>query len=209
MPKPGGTPSRWKIRWAIGVVVLVIWVTTVLCSFSYERLALRAIENRVTYSHGPADPLFALKMRGIDRPPILKASASKVRPDEEVIGVLIDGKARAYRLDVFRERSQHVVNDLVQGKPVTVSYCDLNECVRVFTDPRSSEPLPVSIAGLYEGGELVLDLGGTLYFQKSGDRLDKNSGPAVIPLERLAPTRTTWERWRQAHPDTDIYEGQR
>lgn len=148
-------------------------------------------------------------MPGIDRPATVEAGASGLRADEEVIGLEVGGRARAYRLDALRDRSRHLVNDLIGGVPVAVAYCDLNNCVKAYTGRDGRGPLEMSIGGLYEGREMVLDVGGALYFQESGAALAPGTGPAVIPLDRLSPTRTTWGEWKRLHPSTDVYEGVR
>jgi Protein of unknown function (DUF3179) len=200
------TPGRRAFWRSIGIAIGA-WATAILVFFGYEALTLRATRDVVNYGTEPADPLQRFRMEGIVRPPIVEASGSGLRPDEEVIGVEVDGHPRAYRLAAFRDRSHHVVNDLIDGVPVTVSYCDLGDCVRTYTDRGSSGPLEVAVAGLFRGGEMVLDVGGHLYFQKTGEPLKPGEGPSVLPLERLSPTRTTWERWRREHPSTGVYLG--
>ena len=55
----------------------------------------------------------------IVRPPSLAATEAKLRPDEIVIGVDVGGHARAYRLASFESKSGHLVNDLLDGTPVS------------------------------------------------------------------------------------------
>jgi hypothetical protein len=43
-----------------------------------------------------------------------------LRPDDEVFGVVVDGAARAY--PVFMIAYHHVVNDVIRGIPVAVTY---------------------------------------------------------------------------------------
>jgi hypothetical protein len=129
-----------------------------------------------------------------------------MRDDEEVIGVEVGGRARAYRLDAFRDRTRHLVNDWIAGVPLSVAYCDLSDCVRVYTDPRGSAPLDIAVAGRFDG-EMVVKLGGVLYFHKSGTPMEPGAGP--LPFELLSPTRTTWKEWARRHPETDVYEGER
>jgi hypothetical protein len=129
-------------------------------------------------------------------------------PGEVVVGVEVGGKARAYRLDSFQNQRGHLVNDLVGGVPVSVSYCFLTECLRVYSDPTSTAPLDVQIAGLLDD-EMVVRIGGSLYFQKSGRPVDPGKTPTPIPYRLLTPTRTTWAEWTKHHPETDVYVGDR
>src|SRR4051812_11606994 len=127
------TPGRGAFWRLVGIAVGA-WGLTILAFFGFEAVTLRASRDVVVYRDGPAEPLHSFHLDGIVRPPIVEAGASDLRPDEEVIGVEVDGRPRAYRLSAFRDPAHHVVNDLIDGVPLTVSYCDLNDCVRTYTD---------------------------------------------------------------------------
>jgi hypothetical protein len=166
------------------------------------------------------------------RPPVLRAKDAKIPPEEAVIGVEVGGKARAYRLAAFDDGSGHLVNDSIGGVPVSVCYCNLADSVRVYSDPQASAPLDAAVVGL-PGGQMVIKLGGTLYFQKSGLPLDAENlaslGPTLkqtllqkwgvsvqstdksppIPYSLLIPTVTTWKEWKERHPGSEIFVGGR
>lgn len=179
--------------------------------YGYERVALQGHQGRLEARTGPAQPFVALGNRGVLRPPTSRAEGSGMRGDEEVVGVLVNGRARAYRLDALRDRTRHVVNDLIDGTPVSVAFCDLTDCVRAYTDPRRSAPLDLAVAGLYvdNGAEMVVELDGVLYFHQSGRPMKPGPGPAALPCDALASTRTTWKEWVRSHPGTDVYTGDR
>ena len=200
-------PAPRRAAWKVLGVALAGWGFVVAGIFGYEFATLRASRDEITSGTGTAEPLLEFQMPGIDRPPTVRAGASTIAPDEEVIGFEVGGKARAYRLDAFRDRSKHVVNDLVDGIPVTVAYCDINDCLSAYKGREGADPLDVSVGGLYENREMVLEVGGVLYFQKSGAPLTPGVGPARVPLEQLSPIRTTWAEWKRRHPSTDVYEG--
>jgi Protein of unknown function (DUF3179) len=201
-------PTR-KALWVVLAVAAAIWGVAVFGIFGYEWLTLRLSQFDATVGDKPPDPFRKLAIPGIVRPSVVEAGASKLRDDEEVIGFEIGGRARAYRLDAFRDRSTHIVNDLVGEVPITVAYCDLSDCVRGYTGGERDRPLDVAVGGLYRGRDMVLEVSGTLYFQESGTSLSPGVGPSSIPLERLSPTRTTWGEWKRLHPSTDVYEGVR
>ena len=188
---------------------MAAWGLTVAGIFGYERTVLWASRDGATFDGRPAEPLLKFRMPGIVRPPVVEADASGLRQDEEVLGLVVGGRARAYRLDALRDRSKHVVNDLVGGVPVTVAYCDISDCVSAYRGPEASGPLDVSVGGLFENREMVLEVGGRLYFQKSGAPVTPGTGPPLIPLEQLSPIRTTWGEWKRQHPSTEVYEGRR
>jgi hypothetical protein len=202
-------PTRRKTFWLILAIGAASWCVAVLGIFGYEWVTLRLSQFDASIGDGPVDPLRKFVMPGIVRPSTVEADASSLRDDEEVIGFQVGGRARAYRLDALRDRSTHLVNDLVGEVPVTVAYCDLSDCVRGYTARDGDRPLAVSVGGLYQGREMVLDVGGALYFQEPGAGLSPGVGPSVIPLERLSPIRATWGEWKRLHPLTDVYEGVR
>jgi len=140
---------------------------------------------------------------GKTRPPTVPAAAADLADDEQVIGVVASGKARAYRRAAFSGMVNHVVNDLVGETPVTVTHCDRDGCSRVFTGD-GKEPLAFKTGGFLEGMLLYVD--GVFYDQSTG-RARNDSGAASIPYQTLGFEETTWGKWRAAHPDTDVYLG--
>ncbi len=88
--------------------------------------------------------------------------------------------------------------------PVSVTYCDLRDCVRVFTG-EGRAALALRQGGLFQG-KMVLRAGGRAYLQESLSALEP-SGAAAFPYKSYAYVRTTWGTWRKAHPTTDIYLG--
>ena len=78
-----------------------------------------------------------------------------LKPTEPVIGVVVDGKAKAYPLQVLMWHE--IVNDSIAGIPISVTFCPLCNASIVF-DRRLSHP---------EKGEIVLDFGTTGKLRKS------------------------------------------
>src|SRR5262245_35289056 len=114
-------------------------------------------------SGGPTSTPFVYP--GIKEPPTVPAAEANLTDDEEVIGVVIKGKPRAYRLAPFAGMLHHVVNDVVNKAAVTVTYCDRTDCIRTFTAD-GDRPLPVMLGG-YNGG-LLLRVGDDFFLQDTG-----------------------------------------
>ena len=172
-----------------------------------ERARLHAIEKEVTYGTKTAPKHFWLfEMPGLRNPPTFPAAQSKIADVDEVIGVVANGKPRAYWLKALSYPPWHIVNDVVGGVPVSVTYCDRTNCTRVYTNGPSSTPLAVDLGGLY-GKEMVVKIGGVLYFQESGQPFDPGQGGSPLPFADHAWERTTWKEWRNRHPDTDLFVG--
>jgi hypothetical protein len=141
---------------------------------------------------------------GIRRPAALPAAeAADLDGGEAVIGISAGGRDRAYLLRALSiSAGYHVVNDVLGGVPVSVTYCNLYECPRVFTGGAADEPLDLSQGGLRAGG-MVLKSGGHPYRQDSGAPLDAEAPP--FPYAPYPGAMTTWGAWREAHPGTDVY----
>jgi hypothetical protein len=142
---------------------------------------------------------------GVRLPPATAATAD-VADDAEVIGVSVAGHARAYLLKAMdRHPSLHAVNDLLGGHAISVTYCPLSGCARVFQAGPATTPLALEVGGFPETG-MKLRVGGVEYDHKTGANLTQPGG-APIPYAELPHVRTTWGAWRAAHPDTDLYTG--
>src|SRR5947208_2927435 len=77
---------------------------------------------------------------------VLAALSSGPRDSTLVIGVSAGGRHRAYVLQAFLLNEARIANDLLGEVPVTVTYCDLSDCVRVFTGPGKGR-LRVALGG--------------------------------------------------------------
>jgi hypothetical protein len=140
---------------------------------------------------------------GVRQPPAAPAAEADLGDGEPVIGVTAGGRSRAYSVAALsRGPASHVINDLLGGLPVTVTYCDLTGCSRVFTAGAGGEPLGL-IQGGFRAGGMVVKLDGRSYRQDTGAPLDADGGPA-LPYRTLPAEETTWAEWRHAHPDTEL-----
>ncbi len=150
----------------------------------------------------PATPMV---MRGLRTPATQSAAAAKLADEAKVIGVVVNGKARAYSVKAMSTMLTHVVNDLIGDAPVTVTYCDQTDCVRAFTSEKVGTPLELHLGGFRD--ELLLYDGKTFYRQEDGQAINMDSN-AHIPYPSLPVERMTWGEWKKAHPDTDVFVGQ-
>lgn len=134
---------------------------------------------------------------GIRLPATEPAGSAAVRDNESVVGVSVGGHDRAYRLWAMCGRTVHVVNDVIDRVPVTVTYCNRRNCVRAFTmvgEP--DEPLDGAVRGLQDG-KMRISINDEVFLQEA----------EVVPVERLEVEVTTWKEWKAEHPETDIYVG--
>jgi hypothetical protein len=123
--------------------------------------------------------------------------------DTEVVGVSAGGEDRAYILRTLAPISQHVVNDSFGDLPVSITYCPMRDCLRVFVGEAGGEPLGLRPSGYAMEGGMVLDHQGELFYQESGNPFGPPSGRRP-PLREIPHTRTTWKAWKEQHPTTEV-----
>jgi hypothetical protein len=100
--------------------------------------------------------------------------------------------------------STHLVNDVIDTIPVTVTYCDRTDCVQAFTGPTRGAPLDIWMGGHLR--QMMLKTGPAFFWQQTGKFVDPNQGDKqAFPTYEFE--RTTWKRWRTAFPTTDVYLG--
>jgi len=153
-----------------------------------------------------------MNLPGIQQPPVQPAATAQLADEAEVIGVLVKGRPRAYEVLAFRavptigDPSRHVVNDVLVGVPITVSYCDRLNCAQVYTDASAKTPLLVGVGGYTkrDGHEsMLLCIGAYHYRQDTEEALEEDA--TSFPYTHLPFVRTTWKQWRTDYPDTDVY----
>jgi hypothetical protein len=204
-PRSLGTSAIGKAGVLVAAVALIEAVA-VGGIYLAERARLGREMRRSFVREGPYSDRYVYLADGLRTPATRTADRAALAESEEVIGVEVGGRARAYRLGALKDRSRHVVNDVVAGVPVSVTYCDLNECVRAFSGAPGGEPLDVAVGGM-KGNRMVLAVAGRYVFQDSGEPIDTGARRAALPCGPFPAARVSWRSWREAHPDTDVYVG--
>ncbi len=129
------------------------------------------------------------------------AGAGHMRDADTVLGVVVEGRARAYPWWVLK--NYHVVNDTIGRTPVAVSLCEQCTGGAAFRRQIGARTLSLRVAGVYNGTIVLQDREtGTLFSPFGGRGLE---GPlAGQKLERLPLVFTHWDEWVARHPDTDV-----
>jgi hypothetical protein len=144
----------------------------------------------------------------LDNPPhIPAAEASYLRKRERVFGVELGGEARAYPLRILDWHE--LMNDVVGGEPVTLSYCTLcGSGILYDTRAPSGKPYIFDTSGLlYRSNKLMLDRQTfTLWSNLLGEPVIGRLAGGSARLEVLPMTLTTWETWLADHPDTRVLD---
>jgi hypothetical protein len=128
--------------------------------------------------------------------------------DDPVIGISLDGDDRAYGVALL---SRHeVVNDVVNGQPLVVTWCPL--CYTALAFDREVEHegdtrfLTFGVSGSLLANALVMYDRETrsLWSQPLGRSIDGElTGTTLRPL---AAALTTWGAWRRKHPRSQVLE---
>jgi hypothetical protein len=152
-------------------------------------------------------------IRPLDEPPVVGADspdAAYLAPDEPVIGIVVNGEARAYPVRIMDVHE--IVNDSLGSVPITLAYCTLTGAAIAY-DGRAPDGQTYTFSSsgfLYENNRLIYDREtGTLWQQILGR-------PVLGPLVEAAPggddawldayptVVASWEAWRRQHPETTV-----
>ena len=167
----------------------------------YDGAPARIRPEEIVFGGVPVEGIPAL-----DRPAHIPAAAASYLSDSErVFGVSVQGEARAYPLRILDWHE--MVNDVLGGEPVTLSYCTLcGSGVLYATRGAAGEAYTFGTSGLlYRSNKLMMDrqtrtLWGNLTGEPVLGRLA--AGPARLTL--LPVVVTTWKEWRTRHPATTV-----
>ena len=134
----------------------------------------------------------------IDNPQFDTAETTPFNREELVIGVIVEGEAKAYPFGIMNWHE--IVNDTVGGTPLTIAYCPLCDTIVVFE--RGDTTYGVS-GKLYQSCLVMYDRADdTLYVQPWAiGSVGSNVNRA---LERVPAVKTTLGAWLEQHPDSQI-----
>lgn len=122
--------------------------------------------------------------------------------EESVIGVFLNGEARAYPIRLL---SLHeIVNDTVGGQPIAVTWCPLCYSALVFSRVVDGNQFTFGVSGYLFHNNLVMydHQTNTLWSQVLAQGI--KGAHTRQTLEVLAATQTTWGAWKIQHPDTRV-----
>ncbi len=146
----------------------------------------------------PRDGIPALTVPGH----VTADEAEHLSDDDRVLGVVLNGIARAYPIMILNYHE--IVNDAFGTQRVVVTYCPLCGTGIVFDAQVDGEVLSFGVSGLLYNSDVLM-------YDRETDSLWSQilaaaiSGPLVgSELERLPVTHTTWRKWREAHPRTQV-----
>lgn len=129
-----------------------------------------------------------------------------LQPDDLVMGVVIEGQARAYphNFGWWNE----IINDRFEARSIAVTFCPLTATGLVFdaTDSDGSQ-IEFGVSGMLINSNLVMydrRDGQTLYPQMIYTAI--NGGWLGERLELLPMVETTWAMWQLLYPETTVVQ---
>ena len=138
----------------------------------------------------------------LNQPATLPAEQAGVKDDELVLGVVVGGEARAYPVAILNWHE--LVNDILGGKPILVSFCPLCGTGMVFDRSVGEKARTFGVSGLlYRSDLLMYDRAtNSLWSQISAEAV---AGPLLGRRLRLLRARVDrWGQWRRDHPETTV-----
>lgn len=144
-------------------------------------------------------------LKPLDHAPLVRgAAASWLKPEDLVLGVEIEGDARAYPLRIVEWHG--VVNDRIDRIPVALAYCRPCGSAALYRTDTPKGELTFAPSGRFrEGDQLLVDRQtGTLWAQLTGAPVEGSLAGSGIMLQPLPVVLTTWTSWFQIHPQTRV-----
>jgi Protein of unknown function (DUF3179) len=192
VPKPGYLPFKAELLARIDPRYRAIL---------YDGAPARIRLEEVVFGGVPVEGIPAL-----DQPPHVAAAAARYLDDSErVFGVSVRGAARAYPLRILDWHE--MVNDVVGGEPVTLSYCTLcGSGVLYSTRAPSGTVYTFGTSGLlYRSNKLMIDRQTqSLWLNLTGEPAVGRLAGEPVRLPVLPVVVTTWQEWRTRHPATTV-----
>jgi len=129
--------------------------------------------------------------------------ASYLRDNELVFGVDLGGEQRAYPLRMLDWHE--MLNDVVGGQPVTLSYCTLCRSAILYdASTKAGGAYTFGTSGLlYRSNKLMFDRQSwSLWSNLTGEAVIGRAALGERRLPMLPMTLTTWGAWLERHPET-------
>ena len=134
---------------------------------------------------------------------LVGAADNKVPPGRLVIGLVLNGEARAYPIQVIGYH--HQVRDTIGHTPVMITYCTVCRTGRVFSPAVNGRPEEFRLVGMDHFNAMFEDAGtGSWWQQATGVAI---AGPLKgSHLTELPSRQASLAEWLAEYPDTRILQ---
>ena len=181
--RPAWRASGRRTRWLVPAALVLVAVVAYVANF---RLA--------------ADQMFR-QPTVLDMRP---AATNKVAMDRLVVGVALNGDARAYPLQYIGYH--HQVRDSVGGQPVLVSYCTVCRTGRVFSPMVDGRAETFRLVGMDHFNAMLEDRATRSWWrQANGEAI--TGARRGAQLAELPHLQVTLREWLALHPTSLVMQG--
>jgi len=133
--------------------------------------------------------------------------ATYLEDDDRVLGVVLDGEARAYPLNILW--SHEIINDRIGNRFVTVTYCPLTGSGLALDATVGGRRVEFAVSGLLWANNLVMfdriseDIYGPQLSVDGRCQGFMGAHPDLIPVREMS-----WGRWKELYPNTTVVSSQ-
>ena len=143
----------------------------------------------------------------ISDPRLIKpGEADFLSGDDRVVGIKIDGVAKAYPISILNWHE--IVNDEINGQNYAITYCPLCGTAVAFDANIDGKVTEFGVSGLLYNSDVLL------YDRNTESLWSQITSSSVAgklvgkKLNRIPISHTTWQDWQQKHPDTLVLSDQ-
>lgn len=148
------------------------------------------------------------KFKPITDAPVIPAREveSQVTDGELVLGVLLNGEARAYPINMLTGPEREIINDTLGGQPIAATWCHLCNNAVVYGRTVDGRVLTFAVSGMLWRRNLVM------YDEETQSLWAHLNGKAMqgkligTELDVLPGALTTWGDWSSRHPETTVLD---
>lgn len=128
---------------------------------------------------------------------------SSVKPDREILGVTLNGEAKAYPIQFIGYH--HQVLDTLGGQPIMVTYCTVCRTGRVFKPVVQGKPETFRLVGMDHFNAMFKDARtGSWWRQANGEAIAGKLKGDTLP--EVFSEQMTLKQWLTLHPATLIMQ---
>ncbi len=145
--------------------------------------------------------IFEKMFHPYDSPAFASADEVKVDSDDKVLAVKIGQQARAYPIRTMGYH--HIVNDVVGGVPIAVTYCTLCHTGLVWSRVIDGKTLHFRLAGINNGNALLRD-------EETSSIWQQSTGEAIFgpmkgrQLDLVQSDELSFALWRSEQPQGQV-----
>ncbi|MGA0555503.1 DUF3179 domain-containing (seleno)protein [Larkinella sp. VNQ87] len=134
---------------------------------------------------------------------MLDLKDNKIPADKVVLGLVVEGQARAYPVQLIGYH--HQVRDTVAGQPVMVTYCTVCRTGRVFRPMVANRPEEFRLVGMDHFNAMFEDkTTGSWWRQVNGEAIAGPLKGQLLP--DLPAEQMTLRAWAEQHPHTLVLQ---